>query len=153
MSIEIISKQRKLKIDRRAIRRLTKLILEEHGEPEGDVTIVFAEDDFVHDLNLAYRGVDRPTDVLAFSMSEGEEPGDTGDPEDLEIILGDVVVSVDRAAVQARRYKRTEEQEILKLVAHGVLHLLGYDHESARERAEMRRLENRHIRALGITTT
>ncbi len=63
-------------------------------------------------------------------------------------MLGDVIVSTDRAIAQAQRYGRTPEREILTLVAHGVLHLLGHDHESSRERTKMRNLENRYLRTL-----
>ena len=100
----------------------------------------------MRELNLSYRMIDRPTDVLAFVMEDGGAPGE--DPEELEAILGDVVVSTDRAAVQARRYRRTAEHEVAKLVAHGVLHLLGHDHEKVADLACMRKLENRYVREL-----
>ena len=150
MATKIIDKQKRIAIDRRLVRRLVKRILEEHDRTGADLTIVFAPDDLVRELNLSYRMIDRPTDVLAFVMEEGGDPGDAPgeDPGELEAILGDVVVSTDRVAVQARRYRRTSEHEVAKLVAHGVLHLLGHDHERAADLAAMRKLENRYVREL-----
>lgn len=150
MATDIIDKQKTIKIDRRSVRRLVERILSDHGSGDSDLSVVFAGDAFVRELNLVYRKVDRPTDVLAFAMREAVAPDELCVVEGPESILGDVVISVDRALVQARRFRRTVEHEILKLVAHGVLHLLGYDHERANERQQMRRLENRYARdALG----
>ncbi|MBD3349251.1 MAG: rRNA maturation RNase YbeY [Candidatus Eisenbacteria bacterium] len=129
------------RVDRRGVRRIVRSILRDHGHERSDVSVIFTDDEEIHALNREYRGVDRPTDVLAF-----ETPPSSGLPEEVETVLGDVVISVDRAAVQARRFKRAFDREILKLTAHGVLHLLGYDHGRKRERAEMRRLENRYVR-------
>jgi probable rRNA maturation factor len=148
MALRIENRQRALKLDTRAVRRLVDLILDDHDCAGCDLTVVFARDGFVRELNASYRDVDRTTDVLAFAMCDRESPGAEGDPEELEQILGDVVISVDRAVVQARRYRKTPEREILKLVAHGVLHLLGYDHENSSERTAMRNLENRYLRIL-----
>jgi probable rRNA maturation factor len=153
MSIRIVDKQKRVEVPRSSVRRLVRRILSDHGRAGSDVTVIFAADGFLHELNLTYRRVDRPTDVLAFAMDEAFPVG-RGVPEDLEPVLGDVVISTDRAAVQARRMKRTVDHEILKLVSHGVLHLLGYDHERAGDRREMRRLENRYAReALRKTAT
>lgn len=135
-------------IDRASIRRLVRLILEDHDRADSDLSVLFAADPYVHSLNLEYRGVDRPTDVLAFAMSEAARSEGPVTIQAAEDVLGDVVISVDRAAAQARRYRRTLEREILKLVAHGVLHLLGHDHEKEDERRVMRRLENRYLREL-----
>lgn len=146
MSLRIIDRHRGVGIDRRSIRRLASLILGEHGRSDADVTVVFATDGFVRDLNRDYRGVDRATDVLAFAMEEGGDEGSAPSDEGVEQVLGDVVVSLDRAVVQARRYRRSVEHEVLKLVAHGVLHLLGRDHARASERRAMRKLENRYVR-------
>ena len=152
MPLRIENRQRVLKLDTSDIRRLVGLILEDHDSGGCDLTVVFARDGVVRELNSVYRDVDRATDVLAFAMLDGEPPGAGGDPEELERVLGDVIISVDRAIDQAQRYKITPEREILKLVAHGVLHLLGHDHPNPRERAKMRNLEGRYIRALSKNT-
>jgi probable rRNA maturation factor len=146
MATDIIDRQKAIKIDRRSIRRLVGRILADHSCEDDDLAIVLARDSFVRELNAAYRKVDRPTDVLAFAMRDVVAPDEVGESGGTERILGDVVISVDRARVQARRFRRTVEHEMLKLVAHGVLHLLGYDHERPKEKREMRKLENRYAR-------
>ena len=151
MAIRIVDRQKRTRIDKRLVRRLVERLLSDHGRKGADTTIVFADDGFIRRYNLEFRDSDRPTDVLAFEMADSAgAAGDAGaseaSPGELETILGDVIVSTDRAAVQARRYKRTLGREIAKLVSHGVLHLLGYDHEEPDERAEMRKLENRYVR-------
>lgn len=144
MPLRIINKQKTIELDRRAIRSLVKALLTEHAAAGADLTLTFAGDEYVHELNRKYRGIDKPTDVLSFAMSDGGNERDEGE----ELVLGDIVISVDRAAVQSRRFRRTVDREILKLVAHGALHLLGYDHPNEKRIAEMRRIENRHVRAV-----
>jgi probable rRNA maturation factor len=129
------------RIDRSAVRGMVRAILSDHGQSESDVSLSFVTDVEIRSLNLEYRKNDRPTDVLSFG-----EDGSSVVADEAETVLGDVVVSAERAAVQARRFRRTFDREILKLTAHGVLHLLGYDHERAGERAVMRRLENAYVR-------
>lgn len=148
MPLRIQNRQRALKLDTPGVRRLVDLILDDHDATGSDLTVVFARDAFVKELNAAYRDTDETTDVLAFAMRDIEPPDDDGDPEELERVLGDVIVSTDRALAQARRYRRTPERELLTLVAHGVLHLLGHDHENPRERTKMRNLENRYLRTI-----
>jgi probable rRNA maturation factor len=143
MAIRIEAPRKAQGVDRRAVRVLVSRILADHDRADADVTVTFTDDESIHELNRDYRDIDRPTDVLAFALTEGEGPGDEAGTE---LVLGDVVISLDRAAVQARRYRRTLEREVLKLTAHGVLHLLGLDHERKTERARMRRLENRYVR-------
>jgi probable rRNA maturation factor len=102
---------------------------------------VITDDAEVQDLNLRFRGIDSPTDVLSFSMTEGEDAEFVGD------LLGDIVVSVERAAAQSldglhgarvgQAPPWTVEDEILFLCLHGLLHLLGYDHDTAEVEAEM----------------
>lgn len=150
MTLRIDNRQRQVKVDRRSIGTLVDLILDDHGRAGADLSVVFARDALVRELNASYRDVDAPTDVLAFATCDGPEPGG-GDPDELEVQLGDVVISVDRALDQARRYRKTVESELLKLVAHGVLHLLGHDHETSKERTRMRNLENRYLRHLSRT--
>lgn len=146
MALSILNRQRRLKVDTPAVRRLVSAILDEHGAADADVAVVFTRDARIHYLNLAYRGIDAPTDVLSFSMTV-----EKGGEERAETVLGDVVISVDRAVAQAERYRRPVEREILKLVAHGVLHLLGYEHATTKDRDRMRRIENRHVAAAGRT--
>jgi len=101
------------------------------------------DDAEMHVLNRDYRGRDRPTDVLAFALREGlRAPGD-------DTVLGDVVISLDTAARQARAHSRPTDAEVRTLLIHGVLHLLGYDHErSAAEARRMRAMEGRLLGSL-----
>lgn len=86
------------------------------------LSILLTTNEAVRELNLAYRKLDKTTDVLSFAALEG--PTLVGS----EASLGDIVIALPLAAVQARRYRTTYEQELLRLLIHGILHLLGYDH-------------------------
>jgi probable rRNA maturation factor len=152
MAVRIANRQRQIRIDRPTVMRLVNLILKDHDERQCDVSVVFARDSLLEELNASFRDLDRPTDVLAFPMQP--EPAETAAPDACgpERVLGDVIISVDRAIEQSGRYGKTPEQELLKLVSHGVLHLLGHDHESPGDRRRMRNLENRYLRLLSKET-
>jgi probable rRNA maturation factor len=119
---------------RRRIQAMIKLLQLEKKE----VSFVLTDDETVHRLNKVYRGKDRPTDVLAFAMHEGEHAALAGP------LLGDVIVSVPTARRQAESRGIDVLDEVTMLVAHGLLHLLGWDHDTAakdrRMRAETARL-------------
>lgn len=118
------------------LRRWLALLLELSGMPHAELSIVFTGDRAMRALNRSYRGIDRTTDVLSFSQCEGEV---LGVPLDM---LGDIVISVPRAERQAAEYQCTLIAEIQRLLVHGLLHLLGYDHErGGAEAARMRRRE------------
>ena len=88
-----------------------------------ELSILLCDDRFIHALNLQWRAKDRPTDVLSFSMREGEG----ADPDDP--VLGDVVISLETAARQAAERGHSPAREVQVLLVHGVLHLLGHDHD------------------------
>jgi probable rRNA maturation factor len=113
-------------VQRRAARMLEALRLS-HAE----LSIVLCDDATIHALNRDYRKKDEPTDVLAFSMREGPYAELAGE------MLGDVIVSLDTAARQAADKKHALDREVTMLVAHGLLHLLGYDHASRTEERRM----------------
>ena len=113
-----------------------------------EVSVLITNDRAIREINREYRGVDAPTDVLSFPMQELRCPGwngvDTGsaDPESGLIPLGEIVLSADRVAKQARLYGRTVEYETAYLTVHSVLHLLGYDHiDEAEDKKIMRKQE------------
>lgn len=110
-------------------------VLETFGLPEGELSVVLCDDAFIHPLNRDWRGKDRPTDVLSFSQREGEE----SDPDDP--LLGDVIISLETAARQAEEHGHSLAVEVRVLMIHGLLHLLGYDHEDDVEAEEMEALE------------
>lgn len=116
--------------------------------PHAEVSVLFTDNETIHVLNKDYRDKDMPTDVLSFALSEGEEPSIIDGPE--EDLLGDIIISVERAAEQAVEYGHSQEREVAFLVLHGMLHLLGYDHETEEERQEMRQEENHILALLGI---
>ncbi len=97
-----------------------------------EVSVVMVNDDAIHEYNKNYRNVDRPTDVLSFV--DGEEV-------DGVLSLGDIIISVDKVRSQAEDYGHSLKREYCFLVAHGFLHLLGYDHETKEEEEEMTRLQ------------
>lgn len=108
------------------------LLLRLEGEPhESEVSIILVENSYIQDLNFTYRGEDSPTDVLAFNLGDGM----TGVEADK--ILGDVIISAEKALEQARAYGHTFERETMFLALHGILHLLGYDHETKDGEQEM----------------
>ena len=109
---------------------------------EGEVSILFTNDTQIAQLNEHYRGIDRPTNVLAFPMSE------PGSPEDSSGMLGDIVISLDRAVQESEDLEETLEETVYRLLIHGLLHLLGFDHERSSE--EELRMSKEQTRLLGF---
>jgi probable rRNA maturation factor len=103
------------------------MILKDFNQSNRDVTVVFCENAFIQSLNKEFRHIDKPTDVLSFSQSEGEEM----DGDDAS--LGDIIISIDKAKEQSVEYSVPLYEEISRLAIHGILHLLGFDHEKSRE--------------------
>lgn len=118
-------------------------------EPHAEVSVVFADDAYIHELNRDYRGKDTPTDVLSFALNEGAEPDIIGGPE--ETLLGDIIISLDTAARQAEDFGHSLERELAYLTVHGMLHLLGFDHEAEAEKIVMRQKEEQVLSQLGYT--
>jgi probable rRNA maturation factor len=129
-------------LDRRRLRRRAVHLLRELGRPKAELSIALVDDAEIAELNARYRGVEGATDVLSFSLLDGAHAEHRG------ALLGDVVVSLDTAAVQARRARRSLDDEVLRLVIHGALHLVGHDHERADEARRMRAEERRLWKAL-----
>lgn len=118
--------------------RVVEATLEHTGARGGEVTLVVAGDDLLQQLNRDYRGIDAPTDVLSFAAQEDAE-GETlfvSAPEAANY-LGDVIISFPTAQRQAAAVGQSVADELSLLAVHGVLHLLGYDHASAEEEADM----------------
>ena len=130
------------------IRRAVEKVGELYDAADAEVSITLTDDAHIHALNREYRAVDRPTDVISFALNESEEPEIAGGPA--IDVLGDIVLSVERAKAQAAEYGHSLRREIVFLTVHGMLHLLGYDHVEEDERLEMEE-EQRHVMAaLGV---
>jgi probable rRNA maturation factor len=123
---------------------MAERILSDLGCHESELSILLVDDDEMQRLNREYLARDHPTNVLAFAMREGED-------EHLHpALLGDVVVSTETAQREAHQRGVTLEEEMALLLAHGILHLLGYDHEDApEEAAKMEAKEQEVLAALG----
>lgn len=102
---------------------------------EGELSVLLTDDATIHPLNRDWRGKDRPTDVLSFSQIEGEAvPG-------APLVLGDVIISLETASRQAAERGHSLDREVQILLVHGIVHLLGYDHEEDDEAEEMEAIE------------
>ena len=146
-----ITRQGKTPVTTPGLRRLVRKAAEETLsclaiEEATEISLLLTDDQTIHQLNYAYRDKDAPTDVLSFAMEEGEEFVATkGEPR----MLGDIVISRQRAAEQAQLYGHSQEREEVFLFIHGLLHLLGYDHErSKEEEREMFALQDQIIARL-----
>ena len=126
--VEVVNRQRRLQLDTEAWSNFAASALNAIGKSEHSATIAFVSDKRIRELNRQFRGIDKATDVLSFPAEE-------------ELNLGDVAVSVDTAAMQAKENGLSFDDEIAQLILHGLLHLSGYDHET--DNGEMNRLELR----------
>ena len=129
-------------VDRRLLRSRAARILRELSRSRFELSIALVDDVTMAELNARYRGKARPTDVLSFPLLEGEEADHGGN------LLGDVVISVETAARQARRAHRGFDAVVARLLVHGTLHLVGYDHQTDTEARAMRADERRLWRAI-----
>lgn len=131
-------------------RVIEKILLAENAPENAEISLVITGQERIQELNRQYRGKDRPTDVLSFSMAEQQDPAGTfiGPPDGL-LHLGEVVISFPQTLAQASEHGHSLKKELTVLVVHGVLHILGYDHEdpemepvmSARESAILADIE------------
>jgi|SRR6185369_1256103 len=133
--IEVVNRQRRLQVDTEAWANFATRALNAIGKSESSATIAFVSDKRIRELNRQFRDIDKATDVLSFPAEE-------------ELNLGDVAVSVETAAAQAKENGLSFEDELAQLILHGLLHLCGYDHET--DNGEMNRFELRLRRKLGI---
>lgn len=135
-------------VDARRLKRVARALLEEVGQADSTLSLTLVNDPEIRRLNREHRGKDKPTDVLSFPLFE---PGEAASPSaDTEKLLGDVVISIDTARRQAAEYDAPLENEIHRLLIHGILHVLGHDHEEAAERAMMEAEERRLAAAIGM---
>ena len=132
---------------------------------EVSVEVTITDNETIKEINNQQRGIDNPTDVLSFPMVDYIEPGNFDflegteddmayeyfEPDTGELVLGDIVLSVDKIYSQAEEFGHSTKRELAFLVAHSMLHLFGYDHMEDEERMEMERMQREILDKLGIT--
>jgi len=139
--VDIVSKNARGKVSRRELRNIALKVLELVQQDQTELSIALVDNRTIRALNAKFRNQDVPTDVLSFPADERIDSGIR--------LLGDVIISVEKAAVQAKERKRSLHEEIVTLLVHGILHLIGYDHErSQRDARIMAGLEKKIYRAL-----
>jgi probable rRNA maturation factor len=141
ISVTIANRQKQLPIDRRRIRRTVEAVIRDAAIPEARISVAVVDDPTIAKLHHEFLGDTEPTDVLSFVLERS--------PQCLE---GEVVVSAETALGNAPRYGSTPEDELLRYVIHGTLHLLGHDDATPRKRAAMRKLERQYLESTGLTT-
>jgi len=163
LKLEWSNEQDKLAISDELIALLDKLLQkagEAEGVTEGEVALTFVDDENIHELNRTYRGIDRPTDVLSFAMQESLDDEleivyevDDDDADQLDAmtdVLGDIIISIERAQQQSEDYGHSLNREIGFLFVHGFLHLLGYDHQDEASEAEMMGKQEAALSQVGL---
>jgi len=140
------------RIDKRWLRQLVKESLRAHSlEAQVELSLLVTDDATVRELNRTYRGKDKATDVLSFALEADRRGGAAAGfvmPPGEMVHLGEVIVSYPKAVEQAAERLHPVEDELALLVVHGVLHLLGYDHDKPGREREMRSLEHRVLSAV-----
>lgn len=138
---------RKSGVDGRLLKKTARSLLRALGEEASALSLSLVSDREMRDINRAHRGLDKTTDVLSFPLASADDPVHS---EAHERLLGDVVISVDMARRQAGDYDAALQDEIHRLLIHGILHVLGHDHEEARARSRMESEERRLAGVIGM---
>ena len=144
------------------IRNVAVEILDTEACPyEVQINVLLTDNEGIREFNREYRQIDRETDVLSFPNLDFQEPGDFEidedmeadyfDPDTGELILGDIIISVEKVEEQAQNYGHSKLRELAFLVAHSMLHLCGYDHMEPEEAAVMEQKQEAALNQLGIT--
>jgi probable rRNA maturation factor len=137
-------------VDTRRLKAVAKQLLRQVDESDSSLSVSLVHDREIQVLNKEHRGKDKPTDVLSFPLYDDGADGERGQPHGPERLLGDVVISVDTARRQAAEYDAPLQNELYRLLIHGILHVLGHDHEQPEERAAMEAEERRLASAIGM---
>jgi len=137
--VYVKEENRKLPISIGKLEAISRYTFSVTGKEEGEISLVVCDDPFMTDLNERYTQNDGPTDVLAFPMREGERLPQQGSE------AGDIVISIDTAERQSKELGTDLKQEITVLFVHGLLHLLGYDHQTKDEKMEMDETTNKIV--------
>ncbi|NME82968.1 rRNA maturation RNase YbeY [Clostridium sp. SM-530-WT-3G] len=164
--IYVDNRQEKIEADEELVSLLKKVIeftlKEEEVEVDCEVSLLFVDNDEIREINNETRGIDRATDVLSFPMLDYENKKvfkeiyknyefSQSDCDGEELVLGDVVLSLERALEQSKEFNHSFEREASYLVVHSILHLLGYDHMEEDDKVVMRKREEEILNKLNIT--
>jgi probable rRNA maturation factor len=122
--VSLLNEYGKVDIPERKIKEIIKFVLREMEKDNSELSLVLCNNDYIHFYNKEYRNKDYPTDVLSFV--DGERMGKI-------TYLGDIIISIDKVKSQSEEYGVSFEEEFSRLLVHGILHLLGYDHETSEE--------------------
>ena len=133
------------------VRRSVIAALEYEGfYNDAEVSVTFTDNEGIRRINSEFRGIDKPTDVLSFPLTDFEG-GDEPPTDELTVALGDIVISLQKAKAQAEEYGHSFEREVAFLCVHSMLHLMGYDHvNSDEEDEEMRRRQREILKKMGL---
>ncbi|MBQ5369832.1 MAG: rRNA maturation RNase YbeY [Peptococcaceae bacterium] len=149
MTVFITNEQDKIEIPaewEEKINQVAAICLREEQLPEDvEVDLLFVDNEAIREINLEYRDKDSATDVLSFPMYEPDEEID----DEEEVLLGDIVISLERAQEQCEEYGHSLEREVMYLLVHGLLHLAGYDHMEEEDKKVMRAQEEKLLAQIG----
>lgn len=132
----VFNLNKKFRLDSSSLKKLAQRILEKE-KTKADINLIFVNDSYMKILNHKFRGKNKTTDVLSFPLGS--------DSTDYHDFLGEVYVSVEQAKRQAQEFQVRFSDELKRLVAHGVLHLLGYDHQNKKDALKMRKKEEKYL--------
>jgi len=148
MEILIKNQQKTIKINQRKIREIVKKALQFlKVDEKTEISILITDDKFIRSLNNKYRGIDKSTDVLSFSLWEGSVKTPESESDKL---LGDIIISVETAQRQADKLNHSREKELAVLLIHGLLHLTGYDHEKDKDYKIMQEKEREMLKIFAL---
>ncbi len=137
--INIVNAYKKgFKLPIKRLKKLVKLILNGEELNFAEINIVLVDDNVIHDINRRFLNHDYPTDVISFDLSDESSK------------VAEIYISVDRAIQQAKVYKVEFQNELARLIAHGLLHLAGFEDETRGQKLKMRKRENLYIKAVGF---
>lgn len=155
MEIEIINQQDKREFSLEGQEILKKVAQQAERlldiPANAELSVLLVDNQYIRELNQSYRNIDAATDVLSFAMSESgaDEPELEFDEEVL--LLGDIVISLEQAEKQSLEYEHSFNRELAFLFSHGLLHLLGYDHQNEEEEKLMRAMQEKILEAVNLT--
>ena len=134
---------------------INQVLLDQKVEIDVDIAVTLTDNHDIREINNNYRGIDKETDVLSFPLLEFDTPGaiyaTEEDYEEDKLLLGDIVISVEKAYAQAEEYGHSPQREFAFLAAHSTLHLLGYDHMTEEDEKVMFEKQEKSLANIGLT--